>query len=969
MGSQTAGAVRAKGAPLIERGRELAMLEAALEQACDGNGSFVVVQGPAGMGKTAMLRETRAIADARGMRVLRGRGAELEREFAFGVVRQLFEPVLATASSAECEELLAGAPGFAARALRLPGASVVPDDAADVADWSFAVLHGLYWLCANLASERPACVVVDDAHWADVPSLRFLAFLLPRLEELPVALVVAAREHESGGGSELLATVRSDPQADVVRLQPLSPAGIRAFVEQAFGAAPDPAFEDACLRATRGTPFLLRELSVALRSEGIHSTQGAAEHVDRIGAPAVGRAITMRLNRLPEPAVRLARALAVLESGETHEAGSLAGLSNSEAEAAADALAAAGIVDAAQPLAFVHPIVRAGIYESLPPAGRAREHRAAARLLADVPGESARVAEHLLVAEPAGDLWTVDCLVEAARMARRRGAPENAAVYLRRALEEPPDPPERPGILLDLGVAEAMAAQPSWRAHLEEAVQTTPDDGARVDAAIVLGLALSRLQLPRDAVDVLCRTAGTLGEDDYEPRVLLEALATGIETSNGVPVPEEGGSPRRRRGTRARAEADPGAAPEVLAVGGLIATLANEPAPVCADLIHRSIAAGRIRSETEGSRPWFAKSTWFAWCAVAFLVTEQHDELRPFLDNSIAEARALGDSSRLAVGLGLRGWLHLRLGELAAAQADTETALAASEFRAPTLYRVLNAGVLVLTLLEQGELAAAEKVLASMKEEVEGPSLAAAILRFGRGRLRVAYSRVDEGLGDFLAVGRLLRAALAVCPGYLPWRSEAALAFVLLGEQEQAASLAAEEVELARVFGAPGALGVALRGAGLVEGGTGGEALLKEAVAAHEQVPVRLEHARSLVELGAMLRRENRRSEARELLRRGLDSAHRLGARPLAERAEAELRATGARPRRVVLTGLESLTASERRVAELAAQNLTNREIAQLLFVTARTVEGHLTSVFRKLRISSRDELTAALAGDAPVTA
>jgi DNA-binding CsgD family transcriptional regulator len=966
MGSQ-AGAVRAKGAPLIERGRELATLEAALKQACDGSGSFVVVEGPAGMGKTAVLRETRAIAEAHGMRVLRGRGAELEREFAFGVVRQLFEPVLAAASPVECEELLAGAPGFAARALRLPGASVVADDAGDVADWSFAVLHGLYWLCANLASERPTCLVVDDAHWADVPSLRFLAFLLPRLEELPVALVVAAREHESGASSELLDTVSSDPLAEVVRLHPLSPAGIRAFVEQVFGSAPDPTFEDAFLRATRGTPFLLRELSVALRAEGIHATQGAAEHVDRIAAPAIGRAITLRLNRLPEPAVRLARALAVLESGEIHEAGCLAALSNSEAEAAAEALVAAGIVDAGQPLVFVHPIVRAGIYESLPAAERAREHRAAALLLADVPGENARVAEHLLAADPAGDLWTVDCLAEAARMARRRGAPENAAVYLRRALEEPPEPAERPSILLDLGVAEAMAAQPSWRAHLEEAVRTTPDDAARVDAAIVLGLALSRLQLPRDAVDVLCRTAGSLDEDDYQPRVLLEALATGIETSNAVPVPEEGGSPRRRRGTRARAQADPGAAPEVLAVGGFVATLANEPAPVCADLIHRSITAGRIRSATESSRPWFAKATWFAWCAVSLLVTEQHDELRPFLEDSIAEARALGDSSRLAAGLGLRGWFHFRLGELAAAQADTETALAASELRAPTLYRVLNAGVLVMALLEQGELEAAEKVLAPLQEEVEGPSLAAAILRFGRGRLRVACSRVDEGLSDFLAVGRLLRAALALCPGYLPWRSEAALAYVLLGEQEQAAALAAEEVELARVFGAPGTLGVALRGAGLVEGGTTGEALLREAVTAHEQAPVRLEHARSLVDLGAMLRRGNRRSEARDLLRQGLDSAHRLGARPLAERAEAELRATGARPRRVVLTGLESLTASERRVAELAAQNLTNREIAQLLFVTARTVEGHLTSVFRKLRISSRDELPVALAGDAPV--
>jgi DNA-binding CsgD family transcriptional regulator len=122
-----------------------------------------------------------------------------------------------------------------------------------------------------------------------------------------------------------------------------------------------------------------------------------------------------------------------------------------------------------------------------------------------------------------------------------------------------------------------------------------------------------------------------------------------------------------------------------------------------------------------------------------------------------------------------------------------------------------------------------------------------------------------------------------------------------------------------------------------------------------------LEHADALVDLGAMVRRRNRRVEARALLREALDSAHRLGAKPLAQRAETELRATGARPRRIVLTGLDSLTASERRIAELASLNHTNREIAQMLFVTDRTVEGHLTSVFRKLQLRSRTELPAAL--------
>jgi DNA-binding CsgD family transcriptional regulator len=201
------------------------------------------------------------------------------------------------------------------------------------------------------------------------------------------------------------------------------------------------------------------------------------------------------------------------------------------------------------------------------------------------------------------------------------------------------------------------------------------------------------------------------------------------------------------------------------------------------------------------------------------------------------------------------------------------------------------------------------------------------------------------------------------------WRSEAALADLALGDREAAGRLADEELALARGFGVPRALGVAKRAAGVVAGGDRGESLLREAVDDLERGGARLERARALADLGALLRRRNRRTEARALLREALDAAHRSGARPLAEYAGTELRATGARPRRVLLTGLESLTASERRVAEFASEGLTNREIAQTLFITARTVEGHLTSVFRKLRLDSRDQLAAELAASVRVPA
>jgi DNA-binding CsgD family transcriptional regulator len=285
------------------------------------------------------------------------------------------------------------------------------------------------------------------------------------------------------------------------------------------------------------------------------------------------------------------------------------------------------------------------------------------------------------------------------------------------------------------------------------------------------------------------------------------------------------------------------------------------------------------------------------------------------------------------------------------------------------LYRVLSGGVLVNALVRQGELDAAEQALAPLDSEAESGSLPAAVLRFARGRLRVGQGRIAEGLEDFLAVGARLTSGTVTCPGFLPWRSEAALAHLALGDREPAGRLAEEELELAQAFCAPRALGIAKRAAGVIAGGDRGASLLRGAIDAFERGDASLERARALTDLGALLRRRNRRTEARELLREALDVAHRAGAKALADQAETELRATGARPRRVVLTGLDSLTASERRIAELASQGLTNREIAQTLFVTARTVEGHLTSVFRKLRVDSRDELPAALAGAVPVPA
>jgi len=941
--------------PLLERNEELARIESALAEARTGRGRFLVIEGPAGIGKTALLAAARTEAAEGGLRVLRSRATEMETNFAFGVVRQLFEPPLAEASELERAELLQAAAGVAAGLLGLPGAPPIEGPPSPGIDPSFAILHGLYWLCANLGAAGPLCLVVDDAHWADAASLRYLAFLLTRLEELDVALLVATRPREAGTDAELLTAVTTDSSADVIRLAPLTRTAVAELLEARLGSAPDPVVVDTCLRVTRGTPFLVRELVEALSEGGIGS-----------GVETVGRSVRLRLLRLPEPAGRLARALAILEQSDLLQAARLAGLDELEAADAADLLATAGILEPGRPLTFVHPLVRDGVYSELSSAERAQGHRRAAGLLAKLPGASARVAQHLLVSEPAADRWVVERLVAAARAAGKEGAPESEAVFLRRALAEPPPPGDRPALLLDLGMAEASAGLADWPEHLQQAVDATPEPAAAAEAALVLAHALSGAQRYAEAVEVLDRAAAMLDAPRSELALQLEAAAVIAEMNDPATMPPV--SPRRVR-LRERAAEDPAAPAELLAAAAFISVLANEPAEVGAELASRALQAGESGLHGSAGRQWVSSTGWFSQSTFTLLWSERYAQVRPLLDASIAQARATGDSTRLAMGLANRGWLALSRGDLSAAEADTRTALAATELPAPPMFRVLNGAVFLEALIEQGELDAAEQALAPLDSETESGSLISPPLRFARGRLRVAQGRVAEGLKDILAVGTLLTRSLVTSPAALSWRSEAALAHLALGDHESAERLAEEELELARAFGAPRALGVALRAAGVVAGGDRGASLLREAIDALERGDARLERARALADLGAMLRRRNRRTEARELLREALDAAHRAGARPLAEYAETELRATGARPRRVVLRGLDSLTASERRVAELASQGLTNREIAQMLFITARTVEGHLTSVFRKLKLDSRNGLSAVLGNDVLVSA
>jgi DNA-binding CsgD family transcriptional regulator len=612
----------------------------------------------------------------------------------------------------------------------------------------------------------------------------------------------------------------------------------------------------------------------------------------------------------------------------------------------------AGVLEEA-PLSFAHPLLRAGVYREIAAVERAEAHRHAARLLADDHASPARVAEHLLAAAPMGDEWVVAQLKSAAGEAAARGAPESAAAYLGRALAEPPAPKAEAGVLLELGAAEFSCGQQGWQHHLSRTVDGVGADSTRIAAALLLAQGLQIYQRFDEAVEVCDRVATHPEGRQPQAHWRLEAMAIACGLLDATTAPSVADRARALL-IEATTRALP---PHAMAVAAYVAALANEPADQVAHLARRVIALGSL--------PLLARDEpqWFSFAIVALLWAERYGESQALLDAALADARAAANGMLVLSLLAPRAWLALQRGDLTAAEADARALLEATGLSPPPLLRWLATGVLVEVLVERGAYDQAEHELEPLAADLQRMTQTAAVLRHARARLRVAQRRFREALADLQAVGEIATRTNALSPCFLPWRSDAAMAELTLGECNTARRLSEEELQLARAFGAPRALGVALRAAGLVAGGERGEGLLREAIEVLDGPHTRLEQARALADLGAVLRRNNRRVDARLLLRQAVDAAHHAGAEALASRAETELRATGAKPRRVLLTGLEALTASERRIAELAAEGHTNSEIAQTLFVTSRTVESHLTHVFQKLHINARTELPSALAG------
>ena len=932
---------------LLERDAEIELVERAIESAGRGDGSSLAIEGPPGIGKTSLLVAAREIGESRGMLVLTARATEIEREFPYGAVRQLFESPLRSSVPAERDELLAAAAAPAAWVLGLSPAGSPPPEPG-------AALNALHWLLANLAKGGSPCLLlVDDAQWADPDSLRFLTFLSPRLPELPVSLIVAARSDPRDVLSGLAGTA-SDPGTRPLTPAPLSPVATEQIVREELGSVAAPEFASACHRSTGGNPFYLRALLEVMRGDGVEPAAEAADRALTLGPQTVTRAIVTRVARLSAPTAPVARALAVLGDGaDLDHAARLAAVDPAASREAVDELIGASILEGEGELRFAHPILRNAVYADIGRSERAELHRRAAELLGDDGAAPERVAAHLLAVAPAGDGDVVATLRAAAADAAERGAPEPAVAHLRRALAEPPSAAERAAVLFELGTAELTVAGAAAVEHLRAALDLVEDPARR--APIVRALAQA------------CFSAG-----DVEGGVgrLRDELAASDGAGQSALVEVDlilaltmSASPDLVREAQERAErlaaGVAGTSPEERAALDCLCFCRLRRGTPVADVV------GPLRMRVERTPPDEPISSIQVLMTAGVLVRcDELDLAEEWSKRLLTEAKASGSIFGLAAASWLLGDVAHRRGRLVEAVSRFEHGLRMShEYGARWGVHSSLTG-LVGAQIDRGELDSASEALAAAGWETDAPDAAlvpAGELLESRARLHLARGDAQAALRDLDVAAAQFRNGGDPGPGVTTWRLGAALAHVRLGETERAAELAAEALERARAFALPSAMGVALRTAGLVTGGDEGIAMLRDSVAELERSPLRLELARSSVELGAALRRSGERAEARDHLAAGLEIARSCGALPLAERAHEELRAAGTRLRKVVRTGVEALTPSEARVARLAAAGMSNREIAQELFVTAKTVEFHLGQTYRKLEVASRTELESAL--------
>lgn len=876
----------------------------------------IVIEGRAGIGKTALLGVACSLATEAGWTVLRARGDSYNTKVAYGIL----------------DRLLASSPDLHSA----PAAGETAERAAA--------------LVGSLSDSSGIVIAIDDVQWADDATLDWLATICTWPTSRSIRLILTLGARDPGRSLKSLRQLISDPSTHLLSPRRLSPKAIGQLATEFFGEAPSAEFVDACDGASGGVPFLLLALFREVEAAGVGAKD--AETVRTATSPLVARSVLAQLLPLPSDANRVLEVVAAADGPiDLEVAAEACDLDVPAAGRMADALSAVNVLERGRPLRFREEFVRRTMCAQIPPTLLAETHQRIARSLRERGAPSTQVAEHLLRAEPHGEDWVADDLAIAGSLVLGQGDHERAARYLSRALAERPVTLARPAILIDLARAEAPLDSKAALAHLTLALE----QGARDKQAVKTAVRIARtapVEVESDIEAVLARVGDLLSDIDVDAKIDV-AVATALLRRSALSAISTATFLRsllaEQRYPPSRSEREGLALLAVLSSGSVLRTGSDDIVSIVRRAIPGSdlVADDHLTSELFGQAIFALAAA--GECKEAVALGRGAQTAARECSHAIAEANY---SLALARSLRLQGSLQEAEEEVARAFLVAEP----QSWRGEGEAAAIAAGLLI----DEGRYDDAEDRLARAAERPEStitPRVRQALLEES-GRLNARRGRHSEALGDLFAAGRLAQEYGTDSPVLSSWRSEASLLLAADGRRKEAAQLAEENLEFARLHGAKWVVGSALHLLGMTGETADRTARLEEAVAALTESGAQLCLAGAMIDLGRTLRETGSDlPAAREVLRSAADVAFRSGATPLVSLAATELRLAGARPRRLALRGTDSLTDAERRVVALAAQGYTNGQIAHTLYLSEKTIESHLGRSFRKLGIRSRREL------------
>ncbi|MEI5133321.1 AAA family ATPase [Streptomyces libani] len=922
---------------LLDREVELDLAATALGS---GRGALVLVTGPLGVGKSALLDGIGALRAARGALHLRVNAAPMERDFPLGAARQLLEPALRHASPEAMARWTAGSASHARSALdACRPAGAVPAQ---------PVLDSLTALIENMARDQPVLLLVDELQWADLATLQWLRHLSGRLAGLPVLLVCAVREGDDLAGHPAVQGV-IEHATHILRPGNLAWQDTHALIHRYHGEAADGVFAAACHRATGGNPLILNCLLADAAHRDLQPVADNAEAAAALRPAALQHRLLLRLDAQAEQVRRIARAMAVLGDDMNPELLSkLAEVDSTGRDHALRKLTDLGLTTGEQHPRYVHALVQEAVAEGIPLEERTAMHALAAELLHRSGRPPEQVARHLMALTAPTYTWATEVLRAAARAAQGRGAPEVAARYLRRALMGSSPDAERAELLVDLATSERSFAPYTSVRHIAQAVLLCDGPVRRAQAVVRLApSAFSSTLLP--VHELLQEAADALGPEDrlHGPeRELALRLEARIRQST-LPDPEKlAGSVARLVALGPEPKTGTVAERELLAPLIGAATFSNAlPAHEVAQLAKRVL-------EREPALPAHVHTT-MPLVVASLVAADAVEELSSWLD--AVQQNAVGRQTRVEQALigTEQALVSLARGRLTVAK---KQALAAFELAGAKHEEVftLSSMTLATCAILTGDHQLADRLLAIKYRAEEEPYVWSGLAML-KGQSAARKGDLDSALGYFLDAGRRLEQCGWHNPALLPWASAAAFLHLHLGEREQARELSALEVEWARAWGAPGPLGRALRVYSHMVEGPGSTDVLREAVDVLQLSANRFELCQALLDLGERLGPAE--AHGRAALRRAYAEAVECDTPWLARRAEELLAEAPPDPE----SARGQLTPAERKVAELATSGMTNQKIANELNITCRAVEKHLTNCYRKMSIPGRVHLSAAL--------